>query len=118
MSIEEKLKDLSKYAQMHIVQLSLSALLSFVCGFALSSSLADPCVRSIVCEDIIEDRDKLSDQLDNSRQECLDQKADLGKSLKKKFDKSCEERVTEATANCEFSERHHCAICRARGVCR
>ena len=118
MSIEEKLKDLSKFAHMHTTQLITSAIVSFITGFVLHKSMTDPCIRSIVCEEIIDDRDKLSDQLDQERQSCLDEKKEMGKSIRDKLNKECTKSIEEATKDCEFSERHHCRICKARGVCK
>ena len=118
MSIEQNLKDLSKYASMHITQLIMSAILSFVIGFVFHKSMTEPCIRSVVCEEIINDRDTLSAQLDEERQECLDEKKEMGKSLKNKFSKECTKSIEEATKDCEFSEKHHCRICKARGVCK
>ena len=61
MSIEEKLKELSKYAEMHITQLIASAILSFICGFILQKSITDPCIaHAIIMETYnIENKDAI-----------------------------------------------------------
>jgi len=115
---EEKFKVISKYAQMHIVQLIGTAILSLAMGFLVCKAVTKPCVREIVCKEIIVDRDKLSDQLNNSRKECLDDKSEFGKSLKVRLTNDCNNRVKDAIKNCDFSEKHHCPICKARGICK
>jgi len=115
---DQNLKVISKYAQMHIVQLVTAAILSLVLGFMTCKVVTKPCIREVVCKEVIADRDKLSVQLSESRKKCLDEKADLGKSLKDKFVKDCNNRVKDAIKNCDFSEKHHCPICKARGVCK
>ena len=115
---EKNLKTASKYAQMHIVQLGLASLVSLALGFFTFKSCSEPCVREVVCKEIIRDRDKLSDQISGMREECLTEKAQLGKTLKDKFVTDCNDRVKKAIKNCDFSEEHHCPICKARGVCK
>lgn len=115
---EENLKVISKYAQMHTVQIITASILSLALGFLTYKVTADPCVREVVCKEIINDRDTLSEQLNDARKKCLTEKAALGKSLKDKFINNCNIRVKEAIKNCDFSEKHHCPICKARGVCK
>ena len=65
----------------------------------LCKAVTKPCVREIVCKEIIVDRDKLSDQLNNSRKECLDDKSEFGKSLKVRLTNDCNNRVKDAIKN-------------------
>ena len=118
MFIQENFKEVAKYAQMHVVQLIAVAVLSLVSGFLFHSVVSDPCVREVVCKDVIEDRNKVSAQLKNERKVCLDEKAELGKSLKDTFVTECNSKIKESLKNCDFSEKHHCPICKARGICK
>ena len=115
---EKNLKVITKYAQMHIVQIITTFFLALSLGFLISKVTTKPCVREVVCKEIIADRDKVSLQLSESRKKCLSEKADLGKTLKDKFINDCNDRVQKAIQNCDFSEKHHCPICKARGVCK
>lgn len=115
---DEKLRSIGKYAQMQIVQIITASLLSLSLGFMICKVTTKPCVREVVCKEIIADRDKLSVQLSEARKNCLDEKSELGKTLKDKFIESCNFRVKDAVKNCDFSEKHHCPICKARGVCK
>lgn len=107
-----------KYAQMHIVQIVAASIVSLFTGFVTCKITTQPCVREVVCKEIIDDRNKLSEQLSISRQKCIEEKAELGKSLKDKFSIECDSRVKVAIENCDFSEKHHCPICKARGICK
>ena len=115
---EENLKQVLKYAKMHVVQLVALGLVSMLSGFLLCKSVTEPCIREVVCKEVIEDNKKLSVQLKDERKVCLDEKAELGKSLKDTFVTECNKKVKEALKNCDFSEKHHCPICKARGVCK
>ena len=115
---DKNLITISKYAQMHTVQLVTAAIFSLALGFMTCKVVSDPCVREVVCKEIIADRDELSLQLSKSRKKCLQEKANLGKSLKDKLVNNCNDRVKNAVKNCDFSEKHHCPICKARGVCK
>lgn len=118
MLIQENIKEIAKYAQMQTVQLVAACVLSLVVGFSFCKYTSEPCVTEIVCKEIIEDRDKVSLQLKEERKKCLDEKAELGKSLKGKLIKQCNEKIKEAIKDCDFSEKHHCPICKARGICK
>tara|TARA_B100000902_G_scaffold387902_1_gene432689 strand:- start:553 stop:909 length:357 start_codon:yes stop_codon:yes gene_type:complete len=115
---DEKLRSIGKYAQMHVVQIITASFLSLALGFMTCKVITKPCVREVVCKEIISDRDKLSVQLSEARKNCLDEKSELGKALKDKFIENCNLRVKDAVKNCDFSEKHHCPICKARGVCK
>ena len=64
------LKVISKYAQMHTVQIITASILSLALGFLTYKVTADPCVREVVCKEIINDRDTLSEQLNDARKKC------------------------------------------------
>ena len=102
---DEKLRSIGKYAQMHIVQIITASFLSLALGFMTCKVITKPCVREVVCKEIISDRDKLSVQLSEARKNCLDEKSELGKALKDKFIENCNLRVKDAVKNCDFLKR-------------
>lgn len=88
-----------------------------ICAFFIGKASVPECKQSVVCSDIIKDRDLLSGQLKDERLKCQSEKVDALKSLTSDLNKDCALRVDEAIGHCEFSEDLHCPICVARGVC-
>lgn len=88
-----------------------------VCSFFAGRATMPECKQSVICQDIIKDRDLLSAQIIQERSSCQDEKIKSLKDLTDSLNYDCALRVDEAIGHCEFSEDIHCPICIARGVC-
>ena len=95
-------------------------LLAFIAGlsFFVGRSSAPKCEQSVICADIIRDRDELSSQLSSQYKTCQIEKEKEMKSLTEDLNQLCAERVSDALLDCKFAEDLHCPICIARGICK
>lgn len=88
-----------------------------VCAFFAGRATMPECKQSVICQDIIKDREILSAQIIQERSTCQEEKITALKDLTDSLNHNCALRVDEAIGHCEFSEDIHCPICIARGVC-
>ena len=117
MPINLDAEDFLKIIKDNTFQKVFVGLTLIVCAFFAGKASVPEGKQSVICADIIEDRDLLSGQLKDERSKCQSEKIDALKSLTSDLNKECALRVDEAIGHCEFSEDLHCPICVARGVC-
>ena len=97
-----------------VFAISFALALSFFAGRATSPK----CEQSIICADIIKDRDEISKQLSEQYKNCQIEKEKEMKLLTEDLNQNCAERVSDALIDCRFDEELHCPICMARGICK
>ena len=99
------------------VQTALIALSIAVLSFMGGRVSVPGCDKATICHDISKDRDKLSRQLVEQRQECQDKKEKALSELRVDLDTDCALSISEATEGSDFDPEIHCPICSARGEC-
>lgn len=117
MPINIDAEDFLKIIKDNTFQKIFVGLVLVVCSFFAGKATAPECKQSIICSDIIRDRDILSAQLTEERSKCQTEKVKSLQALTSDLNKDCALRIDEAIGHCEFSEDLHCPICVARGVC-
>ena len=112
------IKEILEYAKDKTIQQVLVCIVIAVSGFFIGVKSVDPCIKEVVCEDIIKDRDILTKQVADERIKCQDEKLEALKDLRLDLNANCATRVEKALNDCEFSIDLHCPICIARGACQ
>lgn len=110
--------DFLKIIKDNTFQKVIAALVISAVSFFGGRASVPVCDQKIVCADILNDRDKISEQLSTQYKNCQTEKAQELKSIKEDLEVLCADRVDKALSGCEFSEDIHCPICIARGVCK
>ena len=112
------IKEVLEFVKDKTIQQVFICILIGIFGFFAGVKSVKPCVKEIVCEDIIKDNDVLTKQLADERIRCQDEKMDALKGLRLDLNANCAGRVEKALQDCEFEPELHCAICVARGICQ
>lgn len=116
--VKQKLKeDAVKLLKNRAFQVAVGCL---ALGFALGRSSVDEvvCDEKVICEDCENDKRTLQTTLNKKDKQCLDEKAKLTIKLTETFERDCVDQLNSAVKDCKFSEKIHCPICVARGVCK
>ena len=117
MPIKLEAEDFLKIIKDSTFQKIFAGLVLAFCAFFAGRATIPECKQSVICSDIIRDRDLLSDQLVDERNKCQTEKVKSLQELTSELNKVCTLRIDDAIGHCEFSEDLHCPICVARGVC-
>jgi hypothetical protein len=71
-----------------------------------------------MCKDLIKDNTRLSSIIIEKDLKFTQEKSTMASSLREEFNSLCDKKISDSLNECEFSERLHCPICVARGVCK
>lgn len=104
--------------QNKLVQVGAGILMSLILGFVSGRVSVDAPSKKVICSDYIEDNKTLSGQVSGARKSCMTEKKELTKKVKKDMELLCNERVSKAVRDSDFSPKFHCTICVARGYCQ
>lgn len=100
------------------VQVFIGFLVIGALSFWAGRATAPLCIKSVVCEDISKDRDKLSEQLKTQRTECATERKKALQKLRQDLNAECALDIEEASDGSDFDPDIHCPICKIRGVCK
>ena len=116
--VKQKLKeDAIKLLKNRAFQIAVGCLaLGFIFGRVSVDEVV--CDEKTICEDHENDKRALKRSLNKKDKQCLDEKAKLTIKLTETFERDCVDQLNNAVKDCKFSERIHCPICVARGVCK
>jgi len=87
-------------------------------SFFIGRVTVSECRQDVVCKDIIEDRNIITNQLEQQYVKCQEEKTEELKGLSTELNADCADRVNKALGSAEFDENIHCPICVARGICQ
>jgi hypothetical protein len=118
MSKDQIIEKVKEAALNKVVQIIGGILVSMILGFATGRSSVSMPEKDIICYDYREDIQRISQQLDDSRSECIDEKRRLAKKIRSEIEQICNDRVKDAIDDAEFNSDIHCPICVARGYCQ
>ena len=111
-------KVFSLFKENESYRLAAASLLFLIIGVFIGRCTTEDCIREVVCKEYIRDRDFLQKSLVEKEKKYVDNQKELAKSISDKLKSECQKDIDKALEDCEFSERIHCPICIARGVCK
>tara|TARA_Y200000002_G_scaffold250650_1_gene207688 strand:- start:1353 stop:1703 length:351 start_codon:yes stop_codon:yes gene_type:complete len=111
-------KEVLEFVKDKTVQQIFVYVLIGIFGFFAGTKSVKPCIKDVVCEDIMKDNGKLTLQLSKERVRCQEEKTKALQDLRLDLNADCAGRVEKALQDCEFDQELHCGICVARGICQ
>jgi hypothetical protein len=118
MPININAEDILKVIKDKTFQKIAGGVVVVMCAFGAGKLSAPQCNQTVICGDIIRDRDALSAQLKKQYAECQEEKTEALEGLRLELDADCADRVDKALGSAQFDENIHCPICEARGICK
>ncbi len=115
--VRENIQIVREVVQKPNVQIGLSVFGALLLGVVLGRFSVPECNREVVCKDLLKDNARLSSIIEEKDLRFTQEKSDMASNLRKELNALCDKKISDSLSDCEFSERLHCPICVARGVC-